>query len=121
MGLIGELNLHLQLLSRLPVIEVQPQVMHFRVQVFELDDVVHLRDAILIVGGFRKLKTVVQVRGVIPRRAEVVDVEHERLKQHGNKHQHRRAFQHVLDGGAMLKHEPAAPIGYVVAHRRHNA
>ena len=52
-SLVGELNLHLQLLCGLPVIEVKPHVMNLGIEVLEFDDVIDFSDAILVIEGFR--------------------------------------------------------------------
>ena len=120
-GLVGELDLHLQLLGRLPIIEVQPHVVNLRVEVLELDDVINLGNSILVVKRLRKRQAVVQIGSVVPRRAKVIEVEHERFQHQSRKHQQHGAFQHVLYRSAMLKHKLLVPVGYVLFHGRHTA
>ena len=121
MSLVGELNLHLQLLGRLPVIEVQPHVVNLRVEVLELDDMINLGNSILVVKRLRKRQAIVQVSSVVPRRTKVIEVEHERFQHQGRKHQQHDAFQNVLYRRAMLKHKLLVPVGYVLFHGRHTA
>ena len=121
MSLVGELNLHLQLLCGLPVIEVKPHVMNLGIEVLEFDDVIDFGDAILVIEGLRQRQTIVQISGVIARRAEVVEVEHERFQHQSRKNQQHGAFQDVLYRSAMLKHKLLVPVGYVLLHGRHTA
>ena len=121
MSLIGELDLHLQLLCGLPVIEVQPHVMDFRVKVLEFDDVIDFGDAILIIESLRQRQAIIQIGSVVTRRAEVIEVEHERFQHQGRKNQQHGAFHDVLYRSAMLKHKLLVPVGYVLLHGRHTA
>ena len=121
MSLVGELDLHLQLLRGLPVIEVQPHVMDLGIEVLEFDDVIDFGDAILVIEGLRQRQTVVQIGGVVARRPEVVEVEHERFQHQSRKDQQHGAFHDVLYRSAMLKHKLLVPVRYVLLHGRHTA
>ena len=93
--------------------------MNLRVKVLELDDVINLGNSILVVKRLRKRQAVVKIGSVVPCRAEVIEIEHERFQHQGRKHQQHGAFQHVLYRSAMLKHKLLVPVGYVLLHGRH--
>ena len=95
--------------------------MDLGIEVLEFDDVIDFGDAILVIKGLRQRQTIVQISGVVTRRAEVVEVEHERFQHQSRKNQQHGAFQDVLYRGAMLKHKLLVPVGYVLLHGRHTA
>ena len=116
---VSELDLHRQILRRLPVVEVQPDVVHLGVEVRELQHVVHRGHLVLVVNGLLQGELVVQRDGVVVRRREVVDVEQERLEQKRDQYDGKRALDQVNRRQAVPAHEAVVGIGYVLAYGRH--
>ena len=116
---VSELDLHPQILRRLPVVEVQPDVVYLGVEVRELQHVVHRGHLVLVVNGLLQGELVVQRDGVVVRRREVVDVEQERLEQKRDQYDGKRALDQVNRRQAVPAHEAVVGIGYVLAYGRH--
>ena len=118
-SVVGELDLHRELLGGLAVVEVEPDIVHLGVEVRELQRVVHGRELVLLVGRLLQVELVVQADGVVAGRCKVVQVEQERLQQERHGEDGEDALRQVPDRRPMRAHEARVGVGYVLADGGH--
>ncbi len=125
MRIIGEADLHLQVLRRLGVIQVKVDVVHHLVQVVEIDGRVGFRELVLHrmpqaeigsagFGGFQRSDAVRQVNRLVPGGAEIVHVEQEHFQQQGNHSNNGNANSHVLDAGRVAGNNLNELVCYIL-------